>query len=342
MIRLKRSARCVFINPYVTNMLQLPDFIHKQIVFIGLNNEEKLSTLKVKNENLAVYDEEGKMVNQVSCSCLFAVFIMGEFTLTSVLIKKLLSYGVSIIMTNKYNFNVYAEIGAVAEGNYLLRFNQYSFNKDLEFARKLMLNKIANQLALIKELNPDFFVKKSKHNYMKEFRTKIAQYDRIDQLMGVEGAFSKVYFRELFGKHDWYARMPRTKIDINNLLLDIGYTFLFNFVDSLLRLHGFDTYKGIYHQLFFQRKSLTCDLVEPFRCIIDKALLKAYSLKQVKSSDFKKTKNGYVMKFECQKKYLRVFSEAIMNRKEDIFKYIKRFYFAVLNETDDFPDFIYK
>ncbi len=339
---MNRNANIVFINLYATKMLHLPDFQHKQIVFIGLGDGEKVSTLKVKNENLVVYDQFGEMVNQVNCSRLFAVFIMGEFTLTSVLIKKLLSYGVSIIMLNKYNFQVYAEIGAVAEGNYVLRFKQYAFDQDIIFSRKLVLNKIINQLSLLKEQKPDFFKSKSRQNYVKDFRNKIANYYSLDELMGAEGAFSKKYFRALFEKHDWFARMPRTKIDINNLLLDIGYTFLFNFVDSLLCLHGFDTYKGIYHQLYFQRKSLSCDLMEPFRCLIDKALLKAYALKQVKKSDFQKTKSGYYLKFDYQKKYLKIFSEAIMERKEDVFKYVKAFYFCVLNDSTDFPEFIYK
>ena len=55
----------------------------------------------------------------------------------------------------------------------------------------------------------------------------------------------------------------------------------FNCMDSLLRLYGFDTYKGFYHKLFFQRKSLACDVMEPFRCVIDKQILKAFNLGQI-------------------------------------------------------------
>lgn len=72
--------------------------------------------------------------------------------------------------------------------------------------------------------------------------------------------------------------MPRTRADIPNLLMDIGYTFIYNFVEANLNLYGFDIYKGFYHQLFFERKSLVCDLVEPFRCLIDKQIRKMYNL----------------------------------------------------------------
>jgi len=323
-------------------MLQLPDFKEKQIVFIGFDENEKISTLRVKNENLVVSDKDGKILNQVSCSKLFTVFVAGNFTITSNLIKKLLSYGVSMFFMSKLSFRVYADIGAVADGNYLLRENQYEFANDLMFAKNLVLNKISNQLSLLKEVKSKFFKKKSKTICLKEFKAKIDSADSMDKLLGIEGSFSKIYFGRLFEDYNWYKRLPRTKMDINNLLLDIGYTFLFNFIDSLLRLHGFDTYKGIYHQLFFQRKSLVCDLVEPFRCLIDKSLFKAYRLKQVDIKDFKKTKSGYLLCSDKQKKYLKLFAQGIMDDKEDIFKYVKQFYFCILNRTDDFPVFKYK
>jgi len=323
-------------------MLQLPDFKEKQIVFIGLNGLEALNSLKVKNENLVVYDKFGDLVNQVSCSKIFAVFVVGTFTISSTLIKKLLSYGISLTMISKGNFKVYAEIGVMAEGNYLLRANQYQFSEHLELSRRLLFNKISNQFMLLKELTPAFFVKKSRLQQLKDIKVKINNAKTIAELMGIEGAISRAYFKILFKQHGWYKRLPRTKIDVNNLLLDIGYTLLFNFVDNLLRLHGFDTYKGIYHQLFFQRKSLTCDLIEPFRCIIDKALIKAYNLKQIKGDSFKKTKTGYLLKPDQQKLYIKIFAEAIMDRKEDIFKYVKAHYFSVLNQTDEYKAFNYK
>ena len=71
-------------------MLQLPDFKEKQIVFIGFNNDERVNTLRVKNENLVVYDKDGKLLNQVLCCRLFAVFIAGNFSISSN-IKGLLS-----------------------------------------------------------------------------------------------------------------------------------------------------------------------------------------------------------------------------------------------------------
>jgi len=48
----------------------------------------------------------------------------------------------------------------------------------------------------------------------------------------------------------------------------------------------FDNYKGVYHKFFYQRKSLVCDLVEPFRPIIDYKVRKIIKLGQVNEEDF--------------------------------------------------------
>lgn len=104
--------------------------------------------------------------------------------------------------------------------------------------------------------------------------------------MGIEGVSAKLYFQSLFKEHNWKARRPRAKQDITNCLMDVGYTILFNVINALLEMYGFDVYVGILHTQFFHRKSLVCDLEEPFRPIIDAALIKAMNLGQVSEKDF--------------------------------------------------------
>lgn len=312
-------------------MLQLPDFIQKQIVIVDSRNGTGINDLKFKNENIVLY-QDGKVINQVSIHKIFAIFIVGEMTITSVLIKKLKRCGISIFLLNN-NFEEYASICAQAEGNYLLRHNQYHFVDDLNFAKNLVKNKCYNQSILLKENSPESF---------KNISIKIDQAVSMDQLLGIEGNMSKIYFKTCFNEMGWYKRMPRSKVDMINVLLDIGYNMLFNFTDSLLRLHGFDTYKGIYHQLFFQRKSLSCDIMEPFRVLIDRALIKASHLGQLDKEDFKISKGQYFLKIDQSRKYVRIFLDALMASKEDIFSYVKGFYFCILNQEQEYPFFKFK
>lgn len=318
-------------------MLQLPDFIQKQIVIIDPRNGDSINDLKFKNENLVLI-KDGKIANQVSIHKIMAIFIIGETTMTSVLIKKAKKCGISLFLLDR-NFQTYAEICALAEGNYLLRHNQYHFSDQLHFSKNLVKNKLYNQLFLLKEQFPQTFKKESLLKQYKKIAQKVDEATSLDQLLGIEGNTSKTYFKKYFQKVGWYKRMPRSKVDITNVLLDIGYNMLFHFVDSLLRLHGFDTYKGFYHQLFFQRKSLSCDIMEPFRVLIDQALVKAFNLGQIDKKDFKIYKGQYYLKPEQNRKYIRIFLDALMDSKEGIFSYVKAFYFCILNQKQDYPYF---
>jgi len=159
------------------------------------------------------------------------------------------------------------------------------------------------------------------------------------ELLGIEGGFTKEYFSTYFKEMNWRKRLPRTKMDIINLLMDIGYTFLFNFIEAMLALYGFDAYKGFYHKLFFQRKSLACDLMEPFRCLIDKQIVKAHHLKQINEKDFKLEKGRYFLPFNKQPKYIKLFLDGIMDHKEGIFTYVYDFYRCLMNDDKEPPSF---
>lgn len=301
-------------------MLSLPDFKEKKILYIWASKDME-AQLKFGNSNLRLY-KEGKMSKQISLFSILAIFIIGEFTITSHLIRKFREYGITVFFLNN-SFKHYANISSEAEGNTELRTIQYSMEdkEELEFSKIVLKNKIANQYKLLS------VYKHHMKSDIKSYELAIKMANKNERLLGIEGLVAKEYYKLLFGKYDWFRRAPTTKEDINNMLLDIGYTFLFNLVDSLLRLFGFDTYKGFYHKLFFQRKSLSCDIMEPLRFLIDKALLKAYSLNRIDEKDFTSKKGYYEFKdWEVGKKYTQIFSEIILDHKEEIYKYILSWY----------------
>ncbi len=304
-------------------MLTLPDFKEKQILFIDTRSHEGETKIRFQNDNLVFLKDE-KIINRASCHKIFTIFIIGEITITSGIIKNALRYGISIFFLTS-NFKVYAEIGSKGEANFLLRMQQYKtlVEKELKLAKFLVKNKLKNQARLLEK------------KIEKEIIIKIEKSENEESLRGIEGNYAKEFFKIYFKKLKWQRREPRTKLDINNLLLDIGYTQIFNFIDSLLRLYGFDTYKGVYHKLFFARKSLSCDIEEPFRSIIDKALLKAFNLGKINNDDFKFKDGGFILPWENSFKYSRIFSEAIMDRKEEIYNFIQAYYRHIMRDEDN-------
>ncbi|MBD3231920.1 type V CRISPR-associated endonuclease Cas1 [Candidatus Dependentiae bacterium] len=319
-------------------MLTLDNFLKKQILFVDAIDIKK-DSLKIRNENIALLNEN-RIVNQVSIHRVISLFILGHTTLSSKVIENCVNNGISIFFLN-YNFSQYAYINSSAEGNFILRQKQYVLFDDLALSKQIVKNKILNQLRLLKkekklEREKYFFLKKE------NFR-KIDNAKDNKELLGLEGSLSKLYFKGIFKEYGWYKRMPRAKIDEINFLLDIGYTFLFNFIDSLIGLFGFDKYKGFYHTQFFNRKSLTCDLVEPFRCIVDKAIIKAFHLNQIDKRDFKRKGNYYYLKWDKNKKYSKIFFKEILNNKEDIYDFVRGFYkYTQAEKAHKFPNYLIK
>ncbi len=302
-------------------MLDKNDFSKKQIIMLFCSNGEKLS---FRNDNLIVKDDEDVIKLQVTCYRVFAVFVIGNTTITSGLIQRAHKFNFSIALFTS-TFRLYDIIGSADRGNTYLRRKQYQYSA-VEIPRHIVYNKILNQQALLKSV-------RYKSDYLKESVEKTTQYmselktaDSIQSIMGYEGSASKLYFKAWFNNVLWNGRKPRVKCDITNSLLDIGYTVLFNFIEALLNIYGFDLYVGVLHREFYMRKSLVCDLVEPFRPIIDKQTKISINLRQFSEDQFMIQNHQHILKWEYSPKVISIFLKAIMEYKTDIFLYIQKYY----------------
>lgn len=208
---------------------------------------------------------------------------------------------------------------------------QYQTNIDFEIAKVIVKNKIVNQKKALQS------TRKAKDGV--DLLNKIlAKFDEpindLSTLMGLEGTAAKVYFNRMFDMMDWKGRQPRVKRDITNLLLDIGYTILFNYIDALVSMYGFDTYKGNLHQEFYNRKSLICDLIEPFRVIIDCKIKKMHNLNQISTADFILQKGRYMVNYKSKTNYGAELIKEINSYSACIFKYIQRYYRWFMTSED--------
>lgn len=316
-------------------MLSLPDYKEKQFLFAFVKDREKFT---FKNDNLII-KKDNQIKHQISCHKLFCLFIVGDFTLTSGLLRRAKKFGFSIIFLN-YGMRVYGAWNSKTEGNVLLRRKQYNYD-GFPLARHLVKNKISNQRnALQKIRNKDTKL----HDAI---RTLDTYYQRVltatdyKTLLGLEGVSARLYFSRIFNNTEWNGRQPRVKADITNLLLDIGYTKLFNLVEALLNLYGFDLYVGVLHQEFYQRKSLVCDLVEPFRPLIDQRIRKAYQLKQIHPDDFYFSKNRYSIIGKKAQPYLSFLVNSILDKKDELFLYIQKYYRSFMRnkKIEEYPWF---
>lgn len=311
-------------------MMSKNDFVEKQIIIVNLRDGDKMC---FSNDNLLVKDKSGKIKHQSTCHLLLAILVIGNFTITNAMIVKAKKFGFSIFFLSS-SLRVLNSIHNGIEGNVLLHRKQYEYNS-IEIGKRIIKNKIETERkALMLERKKTV----SQKDVIKEFDNYLENFDKwpedLNSLLSIEGVCAKKYFYCMFKDFDWEGRKPRTKCDIINACLDIGYSVLFNYIDMLLSLYDFDKYVGVLHKEFWKRKSLVCDLMEPFRCIIDRKIIKAINLKQINPDDFRIYENRYCLVSQKNSKYLSLFAEAIIEYKEELFKYIQQYYRSFVKGKD--------
>ena len=171
-------------------MLSRPDFMEKQVLFIESDNSKKL---KFKNSNLVLVDENNKIVLQHPCSKIFIVFILGEFSITSVLIKNVKKNTIPLVFLH-YSLKPYFSIIPDNKGNFLLRKKQYTNTNDLEIAKYAISNKIKNQIGLMISLRYKTVKEKSSISKVKELLKQTDFAQNCQELLGIEGTASKLFF----------------------------------------------------------------------------------------------------------------------------------------------------
>ena len=83
-----------------------------------------------------------------------------------------------------------------------------------------------------------------------------------------EGHAAKVYFNKLFG-----MSFTRNQKSVINAALDYGYSIILSVFNKEIVYNGYLTQLGIFHDNIYNQYNLSCDLMEPFRILVDKMVV---------------------------------------------------------------------
>lgn len=320
-------------------------FTHKDIETrtIFVVNCIKERNLRVCNGELLLEEaEEKKTLTKLPFQKILALFVVGNITVTTPLLDKCKKNNVALVVVNASLRPVFFWSNS-AEANFLLREKQFAYQKDdLSIAKVIVANKVKNQMRLMERTRLKNDLVEYGKQQCKDALLMIPEVMDYNTLLGLEGRVAKAFFSAYYHQLGWTSRKPRAKTDALNATLDIGYTILFNFMECFARMFGFDVYVGVYHRLWFKRKSLICDLMEPFRCIIDHQVRIAFNRKQCSENDFDVVKNEYRLKFEKNADYCRLFFDALIPHKTEVFMYVRDYYrcFMQGKAAECYPEFV--
>lgn len=323
-------------------------FTHKDIEYrtIFVINCIHERSLRVSNGELLLEEQiedsdKMKTLTKLPFQKILALFVIGHIRITTPLIEKCQKFGVALVVMKPSLRPVFFWANS-AEANFLLHQRQYELQKDdISIARIIVENKIRNQLQALADTRRKDTLTEQSCQTIKATLDTLPDVCDYDSLMGIEGVAAKAFFNAFYQDHEWHQRRPRAKCDALNATLDIGYTMLFNYIECFLRMFGFDLYVGVYHRMWFRRKSLVCDIMEPFRPIIDKAVRTAWNRKQFSERDYQIQKGEYRLKFEHNADYCRVFFDALIPYKAEVFRYVQAYYrcFMGKKSVTQYPTF---
>lgn len=117
-----------------------------------------------------------------------------------------------------------------------------------------------------------------------------------------EGHAAKVYFNALFGMD--FTRSAEIPI---NAALNYGYSLILSAINREISANGYLTQLGIFHDNMFNHYNLSCDLMEPFRILVDRMVY------DMKPQEFDKDEKHHMWELLDQKVFIDGQSQFVMN-----------------------------
>ena len=314
------------------SLLKKPLFITEPFVFLSAKGD-RLEVRKNK-ETLA----------SIPLRRISEIVILDKCSITSYLVKKCCDYKIPISMTLTSGYYIttiksdsrshYDTIGMHANRYFLL-----SQAELLEYAKEIVSKKAINYVKMLKikrEFDNGF--KNITYNVYK----RLKECTTTKEVMGVEGYFSKEYFRKLNSminfKEFKFNKRDRHGEDRTNPLLNYGYYLLYTRINALVRAVGLNPFLGFLHSPENNYESLVADIQELFRVFVDRLILRMINTRIIQPEDFTKIENRFYLTQTGRKKFLtnyerefakkmmptnRSISEMINNQVKNILLWVK-------------------
>ncbi len=216
----------------------------------------KQSKLSYKNRFLVVKQEsDEKYIHLSEIDTIIVDSI--SVSISTYLLKELSDNKINIIFCDEKH-NPFGELKSYYLSHNvskkILLQTKWSQRKKNDLWQEIIKNKITNQALQIRK------IKSQNYNLLLSYVSEVVSGDKTNR----EGHSAKVYFNTLFTK-----KFVRNENDSINAALNYGYAILLSSFNKEIVSNGYLTELGIHHKNEFNPFNLSCDLMEPFRIIID-------------------------------------------------------------------------
>lgn len=218
----------------------------------------KPSKLDLKMGYLVVRDSESTVRLHISEISLLIVETTNS-SITTALLSELIKNKIKVIFCDEKKNPVSELVAYYGCHNSSLKIkNQINWQEE---NKKKVWTSVVTEKIYQQAKNLDFFNLPEQASMLYGYIDELKFYDETNR----EGHAAKVYFNALFGKE--FSRSDECPI---NAALNYGYSLILSCVNREIVSCGYLTQLGIFHDNMFNAFNLGCDLMEPFRPVIDK------------------------------------------------------------------------
>lgn len=286
------------------------------------------SILKRQNDLFIVKNENGK--SEVPAEKVDAIIASANILISSQAIKLCIEKNIQLVVTDWAGRPVARLWTSTAGKSTELRRRQYA-NPDTALGVQISLELVRTKLKRQKELLQD--LKNNRKIDVPEITRaidiisdallqvrKLQPDGRVKQiLLGLEGTSASAYFRaissSLPSKWSFEHRSQYPALDGFNASLNYAYGIAYSDVEKIIILSGLDPNSGFYHADSYGKPTLSFDLMELVRPLIDRTVVSLFNKKMVSERWFeKKDDSSIFLTKDARLTLLTSYSEK--NRKE--------------------------
>ncbi len=293
---------------------------------------EQGAWLQVEGDRFRVtktYEQTRSTLLDIAVMKVEQIIVFGSITITPAAIRKCLTKNISITylsVTGKfYGHLVPPHLPLLDRIRAQFRLSEDE-TQSLRVARAFILGKLTNQRMYLQRLAQEH-TEAPLHEaiqYLGKRIRRIPGMKTTEMLRGLEGLAASHFYTAWATciRQEGFAfthRQRRPPPDPVNALLSFGYTLLYQNMMSILYIHRLDPYLGILHAERSGHAALASDLMEEFRFLIDRMVLRIINKKILLPTDFFRSEDEHgqvatYLKPEARKKFIRTF-EDLMNTK---------------------------
>ena len=214
------------------------------------------SKLSYKNRFLVVkqdFDEKYIHLSEIDTIIVDSLAV----SISAYLLKELSDNKINIIFCDEKH-NPFGELSTYYSKHNTSKMIQkqifWTSNEKDKIWKKIVKNKLLNQAYMLSKIESE------KYKLLLDYIIEVQDGDSTNR----EGHAAKVYFNALFGNS--FSRRDDSNI---NSALNYGYEVLLSTFNKEIINNGYLTQLGIHHKNEFNKFNLGCDLMEPFRIVID-------------------------------------------------------------------------